>query len=191
MKNFFLFLISLFLFFLFVPLMFIVGILILIFDGRPVFFLQKRSGIRGKVFVMYKFRTMGNAKLKNDRLRVTSLGKILRTFKIDELPQLLNILKGDIRLVGPRPLYPEYNKFYNNKQKKRLSIKPGITGWAQINEKKNTSWKKRLDLDIWYVENQSFFLDIKIIFKTFLLIIKMIYKKNNRVSLITKRFDEK
>lgn len=191
MKNFFLFLISLFLFFLFVPLMFIVAILILIFDGRPVFFLQRRSGIRGKVFVMYKFRTMGNTKLKNDRLRVTSLGKILRTFKIDELPQLLNIIKGDIRLVGPRPLYPEYNKFYNNKQKKRLSIKPGITGWAQINEQKNTSWKKRLDLDIWYVENQSFFLDIKIIFKTFLLIIKMIYKKNNRVSVITKRFDEK
>ena len=155
MKS-FLYSISLFLVFLFFPIMLIISLLILIFDGRPVFF-TKRSGIRGKVFVLYKFRTMEDNRLKNDRLRVTSLGKILRNFKIDELPQLINILKGDISFVGPRPLYPEYNKFYNKKQKKRLTIKPGITGWAQVNERRNTSWKKRLDLDIWYVENKSFF----------------------------------
>ena len=191
MKSFFLYSISLFLVFLFFPIMLIISLLILFFDGRPVFFLQKRSGIRGKVFVLYKFRTMENNQLKSDRSRVTTLGKILRNFKIDELPQLINILKGDISFVGPRPLYPEYNKFYNKKQKKRLTIKPGLTGWAQVNERRNTSWKKRLDLDIWYVENKSFFLDIKIIVKTFMILIKMIYKKNNRVTVITKRFDEK
>ena len=171
--------------------MIIISLIILIFDGRPIFFLQKRSGLNGNIFVLYKFRTMKNTNSKNDRTRVTKLGKILRNFKLDELPQLFNMLIGDLNLIGPRPLLPEYNKHYNKKQKNRLSINPGITGWAQINEKRNTTWKKRLELDIWYIENKSLLLDLEIIFKTILMLIKMVYKKNNRVTIITKRFDEK
>ena len=171
--------------------MIFISFMILTFDGRPIFFLQNRSGINGKIFVLYKFRTMKNSISKNDRTRVTKLGKILRNFKLDELPQLFNMLIGDLNLIGPRPLLPEYNKYYNKKQKVRLSINPGITGWAQINEKRNTTWKKRLELDIWYIENKTLLLDLKIIIKTILMLIKMIYKKKNRVTIITKRFDEK
>ena len=171
--------------------MIIISIMILIFDGGPILFLQKRAGFKGKIFILYKFRTMKNISSKNDRSRVTILGKILRSFKLDELPQLFNMLIGDINLVGPRPLLPEYNKHYSKKQKSRLSINPGITGWAQINEKRNTTWKKRLELDIWYIENRSLLLDIKIIIKTILMLLKMIYVKKNRVNIITKRFDEK
>ena len=183
--------ISIFLIFLLLPIMLIVSLLILLIDGNPILFSQKRAGLNGKIFILYKFRTMENIKIKNDRSRVTKLGKILRNFKLDELPQLFNILKGDLSLVGPRPLLPEYNKYYNKKQKVRLSIHPGITGWAQVNEKRNTTWKKRLDLDIWYVENRSIVLDIRILLKTFFLLTKMIYTKKNRVTIITKRFDEK
>ena len=183
--------ISIFLIFLLLPIMLIVSLLILLIDGNPILFSQKRAGLNGKIFILYKFRTMENIKIKNDRSRVTKLGKILRNFKLDELPQLFNILKGDLSLVGPRPLLPEYNKHYNKKQKVRLSVNPGITGWAQVNEKRNTTWKKRLDLDIWYVENRSIVLDIAILLKTFFLLIKMIYTKKNRVTIITKRFDEK
>ncbi len=191
MKTIFSIAFSLLLIFLFFPIMIIVSIMVFIFDGSPILFSQKRAGLKGKKFILYKFRTMENIKSKNDRSRVTKLGKILRNFKLDELPQLFNFLKRDLNLIGPRPLFPEYNKYYNKKQKIRLSVKPGITGWAQINEKRNTTWKKRLDLDIWYVENRSILLDIIILFKTFLLLIKMIYTKKNRVTIITKRFDEK
>ena len=191
MVKFLSFFISLGLILLLSPLMIIVSIIILIFDGRPILFLQKRSGLNGKIFTLYKFRTMREQVSKNDRKRITNLGKILRNFKIDELPQLFNMLSGDLSLIGPRPLLPEYNKFYNKKQKLRLSINPGITGWAQVNEKRNTTWKKRLDLDVWYVENRSVVLDMQILFKTFLMLIKMVYTKKNRVTIITKRFDEK
>ena len=191
MKKFSSISISIFLIFLLLPIMLIVSLLIFLIDGNPILFSQKRAGLNGKIFILYKFRTMENIKIKNDRSRVTKLGKILRNFKLDELPQLFNILKGDLSLVGPRPLLPEYNKHYNKKQKVRLSVNPGITGWAQVNEKRNTTWKKRLDLDIWYVENRSIVLDITILLKTFFLLIKMIYTKKNRVTIITKRFDEK
>ena len=173
------------------PIMCMISIMILIIDGRPILFLQKRAGFKGKIFILYKFRTMKNTNSKNDRYRVTKLGKILRNFKLDELPQLFNMLYGDLNLIGPRPLLPEYNKYYSKKQKSRLSINPGITGWAQINEKRNTTWKKRLELDIWYIENRSLLLDIKIIIKTILMLLKMIYTKKSRVTIITKRFDEK
>lgn len=191
MNKIFIFIFSLSLLLISLPIMIIISLIILIFDGRPIFFLQKRSGLNGNIFVLYKFRTMKNTNSKNDRTRVTKLGKILRNFKLDELPQLFNMLIGDLNLIGPRPLLPEYNKHYNKKQKTRLSINPGITGWAQINEKRNTTWKKRLELDIWYIENKSLLLDLEIIFKTILMLIKMVYKKNNRVTIITKRFDEK
>lgn len=191
MNKIFIFIFSLSLLLISLPIMIIISLIILIFDGRPIFFLQKRSGLNGRIFILYKFRTMKNTNSKNDRTRVTKLGKVLRNFKLDELPQLFNMLIGDLNLIGPRPLLPEYNKHYNKKQKNRLSINPGITGWAQINEKRNTTWKKRLELDIWYIENKSLLLDFKIIFRTILMLIKMIYKKNNRVTIITKRFDEK
>ena len=165
--------------------------MILLFDGRPILFLQKRTGLNGKKFILYKFRTMKHINIKNDRSRVTRLGKILRNFTLDELPQLFNMLLGDLNLIGPRPLLPEYTKHYSKKQKIRLSINPGITGWSQINEKRNTTWKKRLELDIWYIEHRSLLLDIKIIIKTILMLLKMIYTKKNRVTIITKRFDEK
>ena len=191
MNKIFIFIFSLSLLLISLPIMIIISLIILIFDGRPIFFLQKRSGLNGRIFILYKFRTMKNTNSKNDRTRVTKLGKVLRNFKLDQLPQLFNRLIGDLNLIGPRPLLPEYNKHYNKKQKNRLSINPGITGWAQINEKRNTTWKKRLELDIWYIENKSLLLDFKIIFRTILMLIKMIYKKNNRVTIITKRFDEK
>lgn len=185
------FFISLLLIIILFPFMIIISILILIFDGRPIFFFQKRAGLKGKIFILYKFRTMKNIISKNDRARVTKLGKMLRISKIDELPQLFNVLIGDLNLIGPRPLFPEYNKHYNKRQKNRLLVNPGITGWAQVNEKRNTTWEKRLNLDIWYIENKSITLDVKILFKTFFMLIKMIYKKKNRVTIITKRFDEK
>ena len=191
MNKIFIFIFSLSLLLISLPIMIIISLIILIFDGRPIFFLQKRSGLNGRIFILYKFRTMKNTNSKNDRTRVTKLGKVLRNFKLDELPQLFNMLIGDLNLIGPRPLLPEYNKYYNKKQKVRLSINPGITGWAQINEKRNTTWKKRLELDIWYIENKTLLLDLKIIIKTILMLIKMIYKKKNRVTIITKRFDEK
>ena len=191
MNKIFIFIFSLSLLLISLPIMIVISLIILIFDGRPIFFLQKRSGLNGRIFILYKFRTMKNTNSKNDRNRVTKLGKVLRNFKLDELPQLFNMLIGDLNLIGPRPLLPEYDKHYNKKQKTRLSIKPGITGWAQINEKRNTTWKKRLELDIWYIENKSLPLDLKIIFKTILMLIKMVYKKKNRVTIITKRFDEK
>ena len=177
MNKIFIFVLSLSLLLISLPFMIFISFMILTFDGRPIFFLQNRSGINGKIFVLYKFRTMKNSISKNDRTRVTKLGKILRNFKLDELPQLFNMLIGDLNLIGPRPLLPEYNKYYNKKQKVRLSINPGITGWAQINEKRNTTWKKRLELDIWYIENKTLLLDLKIIIKTILMLIKMIYKK--------------
>ena len=113
MKKFLSISISIFLIFLLLPIMLIVALLILLIDGNPISFSQKRAGLNGKIFILYKFRTMENIKIKNDRSRVTKLGKILRNFKLDELPQLFNILKGDLSLVGPRPLLPEYNKFYS------------------------------------------------------------------------------
>lgn len=145
--------------------------------GSPVVFKQTRPGQYGKPFDLYKFRTMTdekneNGELLSDSVRLTKTGKILRKLSVDELPQLINVVKGDMSLVGPRPLLMEYVELYDERQLKRLDVKPGITGWAQVNGRNAISWEERFELDVWYVENQSFMLDMKILYMTLQKVIK-------------------
>jgi len=137
----------------------------------PIFFSQKRAGKDEEVFFMYKFRTMTNecdeeGTLLSDEARLTEFGKFLRSTSLDELPGLWNVLKGDMSLVGPRPLLVEYLPLYSEKQSRRHEVKPGITGWAQVNGRNAISWDEKFELDVWYVDNQSFWLDIKILWLT-------------------------
>jgi len=145
--------------------------------GPPAIFAQRRAGLRGEPFVLYKFRTMNDARgehgeLLPDDMRLTEFGKFLRRSSLDELPQLWNVLKGNMSLVGPRPLLLEYVPLYDDTQKKRLDVKPGITGWAQINGRNAISWDEKFSLDIWYVENCNLWLDLKILFLTVWKILK-------------------
>jgi len=161
---------------LFSPPYMIVSVLILIKMGRPILFKQQRPGLHEKIFGIYKFRTMTNEKdtdgeLLPDEQRLMGIGKFIRSTSLDELPQLFNVLKGDMSFVGPRPLLIEYLPRYNDKQKKRHDVKPGITGWAQVNGRNAISWEQKFDYDIWYVEHQSFWLDMKILWMTFLKVI--------------------
>lgn len=138
--------------------------------GKP-FFIQKRPGINEKIFSIIKFKTMNdkkdsNGNLLSDEKRLTNIGKFIRKTSLDEIPQLINVIKGEMSLIGPRPLLPEYLPLYNEKQKKRHKVKPGITGWAQINGRNAINWTDKLNLDVWYVNNVSFITDLKIIFKT-------------------------
>lgn len=138
--------------------------------GKP-FFLQVRPGKNKKLFQIVKFKTMTDEKnesgnLLPDSLRMTKVGAFVRKTSFDELPQLINVLKGDMSLIGPRPLLPEYLPLYNEEQKRRHDVRPGITGWAQVNGRNTISWKKKFEYDVWYVDNFSFFLDFKIFFKT-------------------------
>ncbi|MDW8002954.1 MAG: sugar transferase [Deltaproteobacteria bacterium] len=153
------------------PLFLVISILVYIKMGRPILFKQVRIGFKGKTFTLYKFRTMTNAKdsygnLLPDAERLTDFGRWLRRTSLDELPQLWNVLKGDLSFVGPRPLLPEYLPFYTPEQAKRHDVKPGITGWAQINGRNALTWEEKFKLDAWYVENRSFWLDLKILFRT-------------------------
>lgn len=162
---------------LFLPLYIVVSLLILIKMGRPILFRQRRPGKNEKIFGIYKFRTMTNEKdefgeLLPDEKRLIGVGKFIRSTSLDELPQLFNVLKGEMSFVGPRPLLIEYLPLYNEKQKKRHDVLPGITGWAQVNGRNAISWEEKFDLDVWYVENQSFLLDIKILWMTFLKVVK-------------------
>ena len=139
--------------------------------GLPIFFKQSRPGLNGKIFKMLKFRTMTNDFDKNGRLlsdesRLTKFGKFLRSTSLDELPGLWNVLKGDMSLVGPRPLLVEYLPLYSEKQSRRHEVKPGITGWAQVNGRNAISWDEKFELDVWYVDNQSIWLDVKILWLT-------------------------
>lgn len=139
--------------------------------GSPVFFTQIRPGLNGKPFKMYKFRSMRDAVDADgnplpDSERLTPFGKKLRASSLDELPELWNVLKGDMSLVGPRPLLMSYLPLYNDFQRRRNEVKPGITGWAQVNGRNAISWDKKFELDVWYVDNLSFWLDIKILFLT-------------------------
>lgn len=139
--------------------------------GSPVFFKQDRPGLNGKIFKMVKFRSMTNAtdfkgNLLSDKERLTTFGKFLRASSLDELPELINVIKGEMSLVGPRPLLPEYLELYNEKQKRRHEVRPGITGWAQINGRNTVSWEERFNLDVWYVDNNSLGLDLIILIKT-------------------------
>ena len=145
--------------------------------GGPVIFRQKRPGLNEKIFTMYKFRTMTDEKdkegnLLSDKDRLTKFGKFLRSTSLDEIPELWNVIKGEMSLVGPRPLLVSYLAKYNEYEKRRHEVRPGITGFAQVNGRNNTTWEDRFKNDIYYVENISFLLDIKIIIKTFLKVIK-------------------
>tara|TARA_R100001039_G_scaffold7889_1_gene3739 strand:- start:720 stop:1319 length:600 start_codon:yes stop_codon:yes gene_type:complete len=145
--------------------------------GSPVFFRQVRPGIDGRPFNMVKFRTMtdergSDGELLPDDQRLTALGAWLRSTSLDELPELFNVLKGDMSLVGPRPLLMEYLSLYNERQARRHEVRPGITGWAQINGRNALSWEEKFELDVWYVDNRSVWLDIKILFKTVFQVLK-------------------
>lgn len=156
---------------IFSPVLIIVAILVRTKLGRPVLFAQERPGKDEKIFKMYKFRSMTDEKdaegnLLPDDVRLTSFGKKLRSTSLDELPELFNILKGDMSIVGPRPLLVKYLPLYNETQKHRHDVRPGFTGWAQCNGRNAISWEEKFDLDVYYVNHLSFFLDVKIIFKT-------------------------
>lgn len=162
--------------FLSIPLI-VVFICIRFFLGKPAIFKQVRPGLHGAPFTMYKFRTMTekmdkDGNLLPDSLRLTKFGKFLRSTSLDELPELWNVLIGDMSLVGPRPLLMEYLPLYSAEQKRRHEVPPGITGWAQINGRNAISWEQKFNLDIWYVENKSILLDIKILFLTFYKVFK-------------------
>ena len=139
--------------------------------GTGIFFTQERPGKNGKIFKVIKFKTMtdkrdANGKLLSDDERLTKVGRFVRSTSVDELPQLFNVLKGDMALVGPRPLLPQYLSLYSKEQARRHEVRPGITGWAQVNGRNAISWNKKFALDVWYVDHCSFLLDLKIIFLT-------------------------
>ncbi|MDD2497428.1 MAG: sugar transferase [Desulfitobacteriaceae bacterium] len=145
--------------------------------GKPVFYKQERPGLYGKPFYFYKFRTMIDAydsdgNLLPDEQRMTPFGRLLRKYSIDELPQLLNVIKGDMSFVGPRPLLMEYLPLYSPEQERRHEVRPGITGWAQVNGRNDISWEEKFKLDLWYVENKSLWLDLKILILTFIKVLR-------------------
>lgn len=153
------------------PLLLLVAVAVRMFLGSPVLFRQQRPGIAGRLFQIVKFRTMTSVaheggELLPDAQRLTPLGKFLRTTSLDELPEFWNVLKGDMSLVGPRPLLVEYSELYNERQVRRHEVRPGLTGWAQVNGRNLVNWEERLEMDVWYVENRSFALDLKILLRT-------------------------
>lgn len=156
---------------IFAPIFIIVTIGLCIANQGEPFFFQKRPGKNGKIFSIIKFKTMNNKKDQNGNLlsdaeRITFIGQIVRKTSLDEIPQLLNVIKGDMSLIGPRPLLVQYLSIYNETQARRHEVRPGITGWAQVNGRNAISWKKKFELDVWYVDHVSFLLDLKIIFLT-------------------------
>jgi undecaprenyl phosphate N,N'-diacetylbacillosamine 1-phosphate transferase len=153
------------------PVNFIVVIVLFLANKGSVFFIQERPGKDGKLFSIIKYKTMNDIKdadgnLLSDDERLSKTGKFVRSYSIDEIPQLINVLKGDLSLVGPRPLLKEYLSLYNDFQKRRHEVLPGITGWAQVNGRNAITWEKKFELDVWYVDNLSFLLDCRIIFYT-------------------------
>jgi len=159
------------------PVMAVVAVLIYCALGSPVMFRQQRPGLHGKPFLVYKFRTMAdsydsNGGLLPDEKRLTPLGRLLRRLSLDELPQLFNVLTGDMSLVGPRPLLMEYLPLYTAEQSRRHTVRPGITGWAQVNGRNALDWEARFALDVWYVDNRSFLLDMKILWLTLLRVLR-------------------
>ncbi|WP_368652903.1 sugar transferase [Ornithinibacillus sp. 4-3] len=159
------------------PIMLIVYILVKVNLGSPAIFTQRRAGLYGEVFTLYKFRSMTNetdeqGELLPNKMRLTKFGKVLRSTSLDELPELFNILKGDMSIIGPRPLLEEYLPRYNERQMKRHNVRPGLTSYTAVNGRATLSWEERLEKDVWYVKNVSFWLDCKIIFKTILTVLK-------------------
>lgn len=172
------------------PFLIIVALVLFIVNNKKVLFLQTRPGLNGKLFSVIKFRTMNDKRdnygnLLPDKDRVTAFGKFIRSLSIDELPQLINVLKGDMSLVGPRPLSVEYLPLYSQEQAKRHNVRPGITGWAQVNGRNGISWKLKFELDIWYVDHISLILDIKILITTIFNVLnrKGIYKDGDIASM--------
>lgn len=162
---------------LFSPIIFIVAVLVRIKMGSPILFTQERPGLNGEPFYLYKFRTMKDLKDSqgnplSDELRLTSIGKFLRKYSLDEFPQLLNVVKGEMSLVGPRPFLMEYLPLYTKDQMVRHNVKPGITGWAQVNGRNAITWEEKFNLDIWYVKNHNLFLDFKILVLTAIKVVK-------------------
>ncbi len=160
------------------PIYLVIIVMVRINLGSPIFFKQERPGLNDKVFNIYKFRTMTNehdnyGNLLPDETRLTKFGKFLRSTSLDELPSLWSVLKGDMSLIGPRPLLVEYLPFFSEKQARRHEVRPGITGWAQVNGRNAISWEEKFELDVWYVDNLSITLDIKIIWLT---IIKVLFR---------------
>lgn len=171
MKRLFDFIIALSALLTLLPLIIVVTILIRFKLGSPILFTQNRPGLHGNIFKMMKFRTMLDAKDKQGNLlpddqRMTKFGSFLRSTSLDELPGLFNVLKGDMSLVGPRPLLVQYLPLYSTEQARRHNVRPGITGWAQVNGRNAISWDQKFKFDVWYVDNQSFFLDLKILLLT-------------------------
>ncbi len=159
------------------PIFIIVALLLAIFQDGKVFFTQLRPGRKERIFRLIKFKTMrddrdAKGELLPDDQRLTAVGKLVRKTSMDEIPQLLNIVKGDMSFVGPRPLLVEYLSLYSEKQKRRHEVTPGISGWAQVNGRNTISWQKKFEYDVWYMENQSFLLDLKIIFLTIYKVLK-------------------
>lgn len=153
------------------PVLIVTAIQVSIKLGSPVLFKQQRPGLRAQPFYVYKFRTMTDQRnvdgqLLPDEIRLTSFGKLLRRLSLDELPQLLNVIKGDLSLVGPRPLLMQYLPLYSPEQARRHEVRPGITGWAQVNGRNAISWEEKFKLDVWYVDNQSLLFDLKILWMT-------------------------
>jgi len=161
---------------LILPIYLLLMLLVLTKFNFPILFKQSRPGLKGKIFNIYKFRSMTSecdkeGALLSDKHRLTKFGKLLRSTSLDELPSLWNVLKGEMSLVGPRPLLVEYLPLYSSKQARRHEVKPGITGWAQVNGRNTISWDEKFDLDVWYVDNQSILLDIKILYMTIIKVI--------------------
>ena len=170
-KRFFDFICSLFALVVFSPFFILIAIGLAFANNGKVFFLQKRPGKNGKIFQIIKFKTMNDSrdaggKLLPDAARLTKIGAFTRKTSLDEIPQLINVLKGEMSIIGPRPLLPEYLDLYNDFQKRRNEITPGITGWAQVNGRNTISWEKKFEYDVWYVDHQHFLLDMKILFMT-------------------------
>ena len=180
MKRLFDFLVALFALLILLPVIIVVAVLIRLKLGSPILFTQDRPGLNGDVFKMMKFRSMLDSKdiqsnLLPDDERMTSFGAFLRSTSLDELPGLFNVLKGDMSLVGPRPLLVQYLPLYNNEQARRHDVRPGITGWAQVNGRNAISWDQKFKFDVWYVDNHSLLLDIKIL----LLTVKKVFFKED------------
>lgn len=159
------------------PLLVLIGILVLVRIGRPALFRQLRSGKAGRPFKLVKFRTMtddrdAHGNLLPDETRMTPFGEMLRRTSLDELPELVNVLRGDMSLVGPRPLLPQYVTLYSPRQARRLEVLPGLTGWAQVNGRNELSWGERFEADVWYVDNRSFFLDLRILWRTLIAVLR-------------------
>ena len=177
MKRTFDIILSLFVLLVFSPVLIILGVILLLTISTPVLFKQTRPGLQGKPFTFYKFRTMTDShdsggNLLPDKDRITPLGNFLRKTSLDELPSLFNVLKGDMSMVGPRPLLTEYLDLYTPEQARRHEVKPGITGWAQVNGRNAISWEDKFKFDVWYVDNQSLGLDFKILFMTIWKVLK-------------------